>query len=435
MPRFTHRQSTHRRFTHRRFAHQVYATVVGVLLIFAALLSLAWAFLPRAEEDERLLDSAAQLAGKLLPPPDAGTTQTQAALDSLVAHLPVQLALWSTDGHLVAQTVGRPALPSPVFERRSQMLHGRSSGYVVSLTLPDGRWLVARHATAPGHRLKMSLAAIGLLALAIGLGAYPLTRRVTRRLERLRRGVDELSRGDLSARVEVEGRDEVAALATSFNHASRQIEQLVETQQSILVGASHELRSPLARIRLAIDLLAGGGRADLVSQVAADIAELDGLIDEILLASRLETSRHLEAREDEVDLLALAAEEAARVEAQVEGEHLGTLRGNERLLRRMLRNLLENAARHGRPPIRLELASTETRIQVRVSDGGAGVPEAERGRIFEPFYRPAGVAESGHGYGIGLALVRRIARLHGGEATCVGDSDRSYFEVDLPKRT
>jgi signal transduction histidine kinase len=128
----------------------------------------------------------------------------------------------------------------------------------------------------------------------------------------------------------------------------------------------------------------------------------------------------LEAQEaisvDSVDLLALAAEECARYEGvELEGEPV-TMRGDARLLRRMIRNLLENARKHGRSPVKVILGKRERKISLRICDSGPGVPQAEREKLFEPFYR-----------GLGLSIVRRIARRHGGEARCEG----SCFVISL----
>jgi len=188
-------------------------------------------------------------------------------------------------------------------------------------------------------------ATLALLALAVGAGAYPVVRRLTRRLERLKSGVEALGQGDLSARVRVEGRDEVAALAASFNRSAEQIERLVGAHRTLLANASHELRSPLARIRMAIEMLGAEANPALRAEVARDIAELDALVDEILLASRLDAVAAIGTPE-EVDLLALAAEESARVGAALDGSPT-VVRGDAKLFRRMIRNLLENAKRHG----------------------------------------------------------------------------------------
>jgi signal transduction histidine kinase len=165
-------------------------------------------------------------------------------------------------------------------------------------------------------------------------------------------------------------------------------------------------------------------------QLEQDIAELDALIDEILLASRLDAVQAREA-DEEVDLLALAAEECARYEgAELHGEPVD-LRGDPRLLRRMLRNLLENAARHGAPPVEVRVGRGARGAEIAVCDRGSGVPEADRERVFEPFFRRVGGKERG-GAGLGLSLVRQIARRHGGEAHCrPREGGGSCFAIEL----
>jgi signal transduction histidine kinase len=294
-----------------------------------------------------------------------------------------------------------------------------------------------------GHPGRNFHIALTLLALSIGVAAYPVVRQMSRRLERLQRGVESLGAGDLSARVAVEGRDEVARLASSFNDAAGQIEQLVMAHKALLANASHELRTPLARIRLAIEFLKGSADAKHRSGLEQDIAELDWLVDEILLASRLDAVTETIAAH-EVDLLALAAEECARYDdAHLEGTP-GVIEGDARLLRRLLRNLLENATRHGRPPAQVRIGRDSDEATITVWDGGAGVPAMEFENVFRPFYRPPGserpegseqppAGGPRAGTGLGLSLVRQIARRHGGEARCVKmDDDRSCFLVTLP---
>ena len=247
-----------------------------------------------------------------------------------------------------------------------------------------------------------------------------------------RSSVEALGGGDLAARVAVQGRDEVAALAASFNRAAERIEQLVAAHKTLLANASHELRSPLARMRVGVEMLGEHAKPALRAELERNVAELDALVDEILLASRLDAVESLEVREA-VDLLALAAEECARVDAALEGDPV-TLNGDPRLARRMIRNLLENARRYGgETPIDVEVRrSADDTMLIRVCDRGPGVPEAERERIFEPFYRPAGARERAGGVGLGLALVRTIARKHGGDVQCVArEGGGSCFEVTL----
>jgi len=291
---------------------------------------------------------------------------------------------------------------------------------------------VVPRGVSPGLSL---LALLVVLFLAIAVGAYPFVRRLTRRLETLKRGVEAFGRGALDRRVPVEGRDEVATLATSFNQAAERVEALVRSHKSLLANASHELRSPLARLKMATSMLADASpqeREHLRSEINTDIAELDELVDEVLLASRLEAApqpEHLES----VDLLALAVEEGARVDASVEGP-VASVRGEERLLRRALRNLLENARRYGGGQIRVDVEDKAAAgVEIRVTDNGPGVPEAFRERIFEPFFRLPGHAERAGGVGLGLALVRQIVERHHGRIRCVRPPEGGgCFVISLP---
>lgn len=275
-----------------------------------------------------------------------------------------------------------------------------------------------------------------LLFAAVALGAYPVVRRLTRRLEALKQGVEAFGAGALSQRVPEDGRDEVAALGTSFNRAAERIEQLLHSHQSLLANASHELRSPLARLKMAVAMIDGASpeqRARLNQEIHTNIAELDALVEEVLLASRLDAQTALEAR-DPVDLIGLAAEEAARVNAQVEAPPaLPPLRGDERLLRRALRNLLENAHRYGGGDVSVAITGTGSCVDVRVCDRGPGVPQAMRERIFEPFFRLPGHAEQAGGVGLGLSLVKQIAERHGGSVRCEArEGGGSCFVLRLP---
>lgn len=313
---------------------------------------------------------------------------------------------------------------------------------------PDGRPLLAEPPFARGAGLAIALV---VLFVAVAAGAWPVVRRLTRRLEALKQGVETFGAGALDHRVDASGRDEVAAVATSFNQAAARIESLVRANQSLLANASHELRSPLARLKMAVEMLESAEppqRAALREEIERNIRELDALVEEVLLASRLDApgGRSREGAEpprEPVDLVALAAEEAARVGAALDVPDPAapdalpaSIAGDERLLRRALRNLLENARRYGgaQPP-ELRLRRVDGRLDVRVLDRGPGVPPAERERIFEPFYRLPGHAEQAGGVGLGLSLVRQIARHHGGEVRCEArEGGGSGFVIELPLR-
>jgi signal transduction histidine kinase len=271
------------------------------------------------------------------------------------------------------------------------------------------------------------------ISLVVAVGAYPFVRRLTRRLERLQHSVQAWGEGELSTRVAVEGKDEVGRLAASFNHSAARIESLVGAQKSLLANASHELRSPLARIRMAAELMAEQATPAIGAELRRNVAELDQLIDEVLLASRLDAAGASMPAFEEVDLTGLLAEECARANAAPDaGAH--SVQGDPRLLRRMVRNLLENAVRYGAgSAIEVRLATAGAALRLDVCDGGPGIPEAERERIFEPFYRLAGASEAAGGVGLGLSLVRQIARHHGGDAQCLPNGDGGCcFRVTLP---
>lgn len=288
---------------------------------------------------------------------------------------------------------------------------------------------------------------LGLVSVAVALATYPIVRRLTRRLEALQRSVQQWGDGDLSVRVPVAGNDEVGFLATRFNHAAQQVETLVKTrdallasQKSLLANASHELRSPLTRIRMGLELMGSptdpsANRAK--DEIARNISELDQLIDEILLASRLDAKEADLGSIEPVELLGLAAEECARTGATLNADAANgglVVPGVSKLLRRAVRNLLENARRHAKGSSATLTLSLEGSFAVLgVCDNGPGVPEAFRDRIFEPFYRLPGASERDGGVGLGLALVKSISERHGGSVICQNaPMGGACFEMRLP---
>ncbi len=412
---------------------RIYLAVLASLAAFALASGFLWRQLGDAGPAGHAFEVAGTLAQNVLPPAGAPPSEQQAALDKLAANLRADVALFAADRTRLA-AVG-DSLPAPDTGRdRGGWLHPWAGPPAGAIHLPDGRWLVARvprDRRHPGVGLFFMLA---LIALAVGVGAYPVVRRLTARLERLQAGVESLGAGDLSARVKVEGNDEVAQLARSFNRAAGRIEELVGAHKSLLANASHELRTPLARIRMAVELMKENADPRRKRGLEEDIMELDALIDEILIASRLDAVKGREA-DEEVDLLALASEECARYEeADLAGQPV-TVRGDPRLLRRMIRNLLENARRHGAPPIDVRVSRAEGAVELRVSDHGPGIPDAEREDMFRPFYRFTDGGERA-GAGLGLALVRQIARRHGGDARYLGrEQSGGSFIVTLEAST
>lgn len=394
-----------------RLHARIYVAVLASVVLVALLAGAAWHLHYGREPLESGLGLTAEIAGELLPPPDAPVVLQQRALERWGARTRARFSLFTPARKRVA-AFGEPLPPPPAGFSGSATWHRLGAGPAVVLRLPDGRWLVGMRAV-PARPALGFLGFLLLVALAVALAAWPISRRITRRLERLRESVEALGGGDLGSRVPEEGKDEVALLAASFNRAAARIEELVGAQRRLLANASHELRTPLARLRVAADLLDGEPAAK--GEVARNVVELDALVEEILVASRLEAGAAGEVFE-EVDLTALAAEECARAGAALSGD-VALVRGNPRLLRRMLRNLLENAGRHGGGgAAEVEVRRAATGVEVDVLDRGPGVPPDLAERVFEPFFRLPGAPDGGAG--LGLSIARQVARRHGGDVSC-----------------
>ena len=476
---------------------RIYLTVVAVLLLFAFASGLLF---QRQIDQERVrsesvlserMEAWGDLIQRSLPGLDSPPAEQAAALKDWSQRLRIPLALDDTSGQRIAVSesflrreseAGARGFPVRLEDGRTlwvmrpgmrQRAGGQRTGPAEGGPMGAGPGPGGPRAGPSALPLPLPLPfvppdwqrSVGLavllviLFLAVSAGAYPVVRRLTRRLEALKQGVERFGAGDLRQRVEVSGRDEVAAVATSFNQAAGKVEALVRSHQSLLANASHELRSPLARMKMAVAMLADAPpgprgdeqRAKLKREIDTNVAELDALVEEVLLASRLDagapTATPLDPNE-RVDLLALAAEEAARVGAAMNagtntatnaainatvGGTPFTVTGDERLLRRALRNLLENARRYGGGEVEVRTERTAGHAVLRVCDRGPGVPEALRDRIFEPFYRLPGHAEQAGGVGLGLSLVRQIAERHGGSVRCEArEGGGSCFVLSLP---
>jgi signal transduction histidine kinase len=420
----------------QRLYVRIYAAMLLSLAIAAILFALAWRWNVDSRQIGPSLESFAAFAAEVLPPAAAGRDQQQQALTRWQQRSRTDLALYSAQRQLIAQA-GRELPPLSPTQTTSGWLDGGPPVFAVKL--PDDRWLVGQR-TRPGRRKQPPisfLAALAMIGAAVGIGAYPIVRRLTRRLERLQTSVEALGAGQLSTRIAVHGDDEVARLASSFNRSAARIEALVAAQKALLANASHELRSPLARIRMAVELMENDAQPEMSDELKRNIGELDQLIDEILLASRLDaTGTEAMPTFEPLDLTGLVAEECSRLAGDVPVQFAAPpveIMGDARLLRRMVRNLLENARRYGEgSAIEVTLARTDRHIRLQVCDGGPGIPAVERERIFEPFYRLPGARERDGGVGLGLSLVRQIAQRHGGDAQCLGRSGPgSCFEVTL----
>lgn len=289
------------------------------------------------------------------------------------------------------------------------------------------------------------LLTLAVLVLIAGVASGPLARRISLPIERMTAAVRRFGEGDLSARVQPPPRwrrhhrgDELTELTRAFNEMADRIERLVRGHKELLANVSHELRSPLARIRVALELLPRDAANEArLRDVEADLGELDRLIEDVLTTSRLEAAG-LPTHMADVDVGELFAAVAARAghdpvtagkTVTVGGGAGVRVLADGALLKRALWNLVENAAKYGAPPIELDAARADGVVRLRVRDHGAGIPVEERERVFEPFYRADKARTPGQGgFGLGLTLARRVAEVHGGRITVEG----ATFTLEIP---
>jgi two-component system OmpR family sensor kinase len=409
---------------------KIYATLLAALAIVAFASAAFW-WVGQSREEEGWRGRRDRFIAAMLPPAD-GPVQLRPTLERLGRAFDAEIAVYAPDGRLLAAN-GRD-FPSRLRGREWEEGNGgrmrRSKGmHAMLVPLEDGRSVAVRMARSDGPG--GGLAYLAMIAAVTGLASYPVVRHLTRRLERLRRGVDAWGEGALVTRVPDRGSDEVAAVAKSFNRAADHIERMIVAHRALLANASHELRSPLARLRMAIDLYETNPGQARKAEIVRNLGELDDLVEEILLASRLDHAEGLD-RSEPVDLLALASEEGARNGIEVSGVP-APMTGDPRLLTRLVRNLMQNALRHGAPPVDVDVARAGAAITLSVRDHGAGIAESEGSRVFEAFYRPSGRGEQAGGWGLGLSLVRQIATHHGGTVRHETPADGgARFVVSLP---
>ena len=414
---------------HQRLYLRIWFAVVAAIAVVTLIASWLWQLEAERNRTERERERAERPGREIIVRNQAGEILGQAPIR--IARVPGQggpeFLVAMKDGSTLIVQLPRPNRP---------MGTAGSVGAARQLGLPfSSAWMLA------------------FLALAVAVGTYPIVRRLTKRLEAVQTGVERWGQGDLSTRLVEDGRDEVAFLAQRFNHSAEQIQTLLTdqkallasqtallaSQKSLLANASHELRSPLARIRMGLELMAPTLAASptqqrsLKDELNRNISELDQLIGEILLASRLDAQEADLGTVESVDLVGLVAEECARVAAELEVHNPNAVtvldgvaapsqelkvQGVSKLLRRALRNLLENAGRYGAGEINVNLRTMNDDVLIAVCDRGPGVPAAYQERIFEPFFRLPGASEQSGGVGLGLSLVKSIAARHGGSVSC-----------------
>jgi len=293
-----------------------------------------------------------------------------------------------------------------------------------------------------GQALKMELLRYVIVAIALLLPIALWSRRHWQGLQSLSRMADAFGEGKLSVRAQLKRSDVVYPLAERINHMAARIEDLMEAQRSLLHSVSHELRTPIARLEFALELLDARARdPDLSKRIAAmegDLAELNNLVKELLDMSKLDSTRNLQGASVALaPLLRACCDTLPPSPQQVACElddGLGTILADERLLARAVGNLLRNAQKYAQGKIVLAARRVAGGIEIAVDDDGPGIPEDERDKIFDPFYRlDRSRDRATGGFGLGLSIARKAVALHGGalrvESSALGGA---RFVIALP---
>lgn len=376
----------------------------------------------------------------------ADHTMTDPAMGELLRQhgleLDIQLVLLDEYGECMASSKGgrwcRARRPGRGFKdaERSVRARGRTarlgkqSDFEVFVPiLVDGVEVGTLAMTSPDESLPdrgvfvsglIKIGAAGLVAAAL-LSIY-----LTGPLRRMGGSMDRIATGELDHRVHARGRDEVASMGRSFNTMADRIEAMIRGQKELMAGVSHELRSPLSRMKLSLELLrAQGADEKRVADLESEVDALDGMVAELLVASRLDLgSQSLDPTPCSLEELASEGwsrvrtqAEAAGIELRVQaGDGADALRVDRALGVRLLGNLFENGVRYAATgPIELGASRDGDRVVIAVRDHGEGVAEEHLVRLFEPFYRadPSRTRKTG-GTGLGLMIVRRAVEAHGG---------------------
>jgi signal transduction histidine kinase len=417
----------------RRLHTRIYLHLLGVLVVgivaAAALSAAGW----RGDFRRRMVERTTELAAAQLAIRLGDPVARDAFVRELARELRVDITVRGLDGAVLSRA-GRQLPELSAEDRRAahdeavvRFIDDRPL-VLAPVRQGEGQELLAylqasHHRPPPGPKVVRTLVWIAVVLVIVALVARPLSRRISRPIEQLIAATRRFGGGDLHARVALEGhrhgKDELDELTAAWNAMAERISRLVQGQRELLANVSHELRSPLTRIRLALELLPDEAKgAARLRDVERDLDDLERLIDTVLTTSRLDTVG-LPVSPSALDAQALVHDvaEAAKADypdlAVTVVAEATELHGDAALLRRALKNLVDNAAKYGASPVELGVVRKGDEVVLFVSDAGPGIPQSEREQVQGPFAR-GGATRGQSGYGLGLTLVRSIARAHGG---------------------
>lgn len=410
----------------KRLHLQIYATIILSLVLVVVISALTFWIADNDESRPELRKTISTFVMNALPGASSTNVEQANAMLKLLEGIEIDASLFSQTGDLIASKGEKLELPENVEKLEGWQRFRSDDGWLVEFG--DGRWLIIGDSSDhdPAGAILWLFLLLSSVALGIGIASYPFVRKLTRRLEKLQSGVEQIGLGELTARVEIEGKDEIASLAQSFNHSAEQIERLVTLHKTLLANASHELRTPLSRIRLGLEMYQDSHDEKRLKALKNDILELDSLIEDILMVSRLDNTTATITTEG-IDLQAIIIEVSEYYSDITINGSIDTASGNAHLLRLAVQNLITNAFKHGAPPVEIDLGQTEKFVYFTVSDNGNGVSPEEQEKVFERFYRGSD-RQNVEGYGLGLPLVKQIVEAHNGEVEIL---DKKGFSIQI----
>jgi two-component system sensor histidine kinase CpxA len=377
---------------------------------------------------------------------EAHETGGQAKEAALVARLNKVMGgvhyVLDSSGKDLATGANRSDLIRQVNGRWDQMIT-LDKGMMVGSRSPDGRYILIVEAPIRIQPWTF-LPYYGLILLAVALLCWPLAMNIGSPLRALARTVDRFGQGDLSIRAQYKRRDEIGALAGSFDRMADRIETLLTAERRLLQDVSHELRSPLARLSFAAELVRTAPDLDQsVSRLKKEISRLSDLVGALLQMTRAEGDPESGERKEfaldglVADLVDDCSVEAAAHHCEIAFRNAGevSMTGDPELTRRAIENVLRNAIQYSpentRVDVELESAGGTARIAVR--DRGAGVPEDQLTRIFQPFFRVDGSRNGATGgVGLGLAIASRAVSLHHGRIKAKNEHPGLLVTMEIP---
>ena len=278
----------------------------------------------------------------------------------------------------------------------------------------------------------------GVLVLALSLvGAFLVVARINRPLRELTRAATQIGHGHIPQPVTESGPSEISTLAHAFNQMANDLQRIEANRALLLAGVSHDLRTPLSRIRLGVEMLDDKMDPALRAGMVQDIEDIDAVINQFLDFARV-TGEEAVLTETDLNQMVNSVIERYRRQDKDVAAHLGNvpkLALKSAAMQRLLTNLIDNALRHGGAPVEIETAVEDGAVRLSVFDRGPGIPEAEAEHMLQPFTR-LDTARSTSGSGLGLAIVDRIARLHRGNVRLLprrGGGLEARVKLPLPK--